>query len=194
MPGSLTDRPRRADAERSIAAIVDAAFVCLCEDSDASMSAIARAAGVGRVTLYAHFPSREALLVAVVRRAVAHAAAALDAEATGDRPAREALARLIGPAWRGLDRCRRLAAAAARELPPERLRELHDHVLGRVDRLVARGKEEGAFRVDVPRAWLVATICSLLHAAAQEVDAGRLRQREATAALEATLLSAIERR
>jgi AcrR family transcriptional regulator len=188
-----SDRPRRADAERSIAAIVDAAFDCLCEDPDVSMSAIARAAGVGRVTLYTHFPTREALLAAVVRRAVAQATAALDAEAPDEGPARDALARLAGPGWRILDRCRRLAAAAAHHLPPDRRREVQDLVLDRVERLITRGQEEGAFRSDVPRAWLVTTIYSLMHAAAQEVDAGRLSQSEAGAVLETTLLSAIER-
>lgn len=170
----------------------DAAFD-LCQDSDVSVSAIARAAGVGRVNLYAHFPTREALLDAVVRHAVAQAAAALDAEAPDEGPAREALARLAGRGWRVLDRCRRLAAAAARDLPPARLREVHDLVLDPIERLIRRGQEEGAFRADVPRSWLVTTIYSLMHAAAQEVDAGRLSQTEAGVVLETTLLSAIER-
>ena len=100
----LSERRRRADAERSIAAIVEAAFDGLCRDPDVSMSAIARGAGVGRVTLYTHFPTRAALVDAVARRAVAQAAAALNAEAPDEGPAREALARLAGPGWRVLDR------------------------------------------------------------------------------------------
>ena len=51
-------RRRRSDAERSIAAIVGAAVEAFGRRSDVSMSEIATAAGVGRVTLYAHFPSR----------------------------------------------------------------------------------------------------------------------------------------
>jgi len=48
-------------------------------------------------------------------------------------------------------------------------------------------------RRHVPRAWLVTTIYSLMHAAAQEVDAGRLSPADAGVVLETTLLSAIER-
>jgi len=191
-PGN-PDRHRRADAERSIAAIVDAALLCLAEDPKVFMTDIARAAGVGRVTLYSHFPSREVLMDAVIDRTVAQATAALDAEVPDEGPAAEALARLVRPAWRVLDRCRRLAAAAGPDLPSSRRQEVNDLVLGRVERLVARGQEEGAFRVDLPRAWLVTTIYSLLHAAAEEVDANRLTQKEAAAVLEATVLAALER-
>jgi len=188
-----SERRRRADAERSIAAIVEAAFDGLSRDPDVTMSAIARSAGVGRVTLYTHFPTRAALLDAVARRAVAQAAAALDAEAPDVGPAGEALARLAGPGWRVLDRCQHLAAAVARDLPPGRRNQVQDLVLQRVERLIVRGQDEGAFRVDVPRAWLAATIYGLMHTAAQEVDAGRLTQDEAGAVLRVTLLAAIVR-
>jgi hypothetical protein len=46
--------------------------------------------------------------------------------------------------------------------------------MARVERLIARGQDEGDLRTDLPRPWLVATFYSLMHAAAEEVDAGRL--------------------
>src|SRR3954468_20344029 len=87
-------RPRRrADAERSIARILDAAVDALGEDPDASMSAIAKEAGVGRATIYVHFPTREALLDAVTERAL-HEVAGVIAAAEPDRgEPQDALAR-----------------------------------------------------------------------------------------------------
>ncbi|MGH8714879.1 MAG: TetR family transcriptional regulator [Casimicrobiaceae bacterium] len=52
-------RNRRADAERSIVAITNAALEALASDPDVSMAAIARRAGVVRATIYMHFPTRE---------------------------------------------------------------------------------------------------------------------------------------
>lgn len=62
---------RRADAQQNVAKILDAAVACLSRDAGASVSEIAKAAGVGRVTLYGHFPSREALVEAALTRALA---------------------------------------------------------------------------------------------------------------------------
>jgi AcrR family transcriptional regulator len=181
---------RRADAQRSIAAILDAALACFSRDPDASTTEIARAAGVGRVTLYAHFPSREQLLEAVLARGIAQADEVLAAVPLDDAPADVALVRLIRSSWRVLDRYRSLYAAALEGLGESRLRKHHRAPLARVQALVARGQAEGALRADLPRDWLVTTFYSLLHAAAQEVDAGRLKAAAAPDVLESTLLAA----
>jgi AcrR family transcriptional regulator len=157
------------------------------------MSDIARAAGVSRVTLYAHFPSREALLDAVLELAVTEANAALDTDDRSDLPAREALVRLLHSSWRILDRHGSLRAAVTQGLPETRVREQHERVLDRVRALIVRGQREGAFRTDLPRDWLVTVMYSLLHATADEVLAGRLDPGEAPDVLEATVLSALRR-
>jgi AcrR family transcriptional regulator len=182
---------RRADAERSIAAILDAGLACFASNPETTMTAVARAAGVGRVTLYAHFPSREALLEAVLAHGLDQANAALDSEVNDQEPAPQALARLIHSSWRILERHGSLLAAATRELGPARLREHHARVLARVERLIARGQRDGVFRTDLPRGWLVTTFYSLMHAAAEEVDAGRLAPSRAAGVLQATLLAAL---
>ena len=189
---SATDRQprRRADAERNIAAILDAGLACFSRDADASVTDVAQGAGVGRVTLYRHFPSREALVDAVLAHAISRADTALEAVAVDDGPAPEALARLIRSSWRIVDRHRSLLAAAQRDLPPARIRHHHDRAMARVERLIARGQDQGAFRRDLPRPWLVATFYGVLHGAAEEVDAGRLDPTNAPDVITATLLAA----
>ncbi|MFJ7268140.1 TetR/AcrR family transcriptional regulator [Streptomyces sp. NPDC099050] len=194
-------RPRRADAERNTAAIVDAGLDCFLADPQASMAAIARAAGVSRVTLYSHFPTREALLDAALDRAVGEAAATLEAlggedaaaggGAAGEGGVEEALGVLIRSSWRVLDRHSAVFAAVSAALPPERLRERHDRILAPVRRLIGRGRESGELRADLSADWLVTVVYSLVHAAAAEVQAGRMTPAEAPEILTATVLAAV---
>ncbi|MFD8948522.1 TetR/AcrR family transcriptional regulator [Streptomyces xanthophaeus] len=197
-------RPRRADAERNTAAIVDAGLDCFLADPQASMAAIARAAGVSRVTLYSHFPTREALLDAALDRAVSEAAAALDgvhgqpadgaggADSTsGPGGTAEELGRLVRTSWRLLDRHSAVFAAVSATLPPERLRERHERILAPVRQLVLRGQEAGELRSDQSADWLVTVVYSLVHAAAAEVQAGRMDPADAPEVLTSTVLAAL---
>src|SRR5271169_2210745 len=66
-----TVRKPRADAVRNRERVLEAAkAVFSAGGPDASLEAVARAAGVGIGTLYRHFPTREALFEAVYRREV----------------------------------------------------------------------------------------------------------------------------
>ena len=61
----------RADAEQNRDRILEVARVALELEEPVVMSAVARRAGVGQGTLYRHFPTREALVMAVHRADVA---------------------------------------------------------------------------------------------------------------------------
>jgi len=186
-------RRRRADAERSIASILGAAIEVLSRRPDASMTEIAAEAGVGRVTLYAHFPSREVLLEAAIESVVERAGAALHAADVDDGTAVRALGRMIRSSWSSIDQYQGLLAAAD-ALSPARLRSHHRGVLTRIEHLIARGQATGEFRTDLPVAWLVTVCYSLFHAAAAEVRDGRLDPASAADVLEGTLVNALTSR
>ena len=193
MPIELGERNRRADAQRNRAAIIHAAVACFGANPKASMSEIAEAAGVGRVTLYGHFSSRTDLLEAVTEETMAEVEAQLrPLDLDGD--ARAALERLTADSWRLLDRFRGLAAAAEAELGMDRLREHHEHTIERVRRLIQRGQAEGAFRTDQPASWLAACFFAILHTAPAEIRAGRLTDEDAGRVLGATVASLVSAR
>ncbi len=191
--GSPARPRRRADAQRNVDAIIGAARDLLRGGALPSMSEVAAAAGVGRVTLYSHFASREALLDAVVRQAIADTDQALAGLALNEDPAEVALTRLVRTSWPILDRHRAVRAVALAELGPEALRDQHDQVVHHVDGLIARGQDDGVFRTDLPGPWLVAVFYATLHAAADEVSAGTLDTRVAADVLVTTLLSILSR-
>ncbi|WP_406723548.1 TetR/AcrR family transcriptional regulator [Streptomyces sp. GD-15H] len=180
---------KRADALRSIDAIVQAAAECLGRNPEASLSEIARAAGVGRVTLYAYFASRAEVVDAAMSRALDRGNQALDAvDLTGDPLV--ALARYVEAGWHLVDEARALLVAAQRELPAGRIRELHNGPAARVETLVARGRAEGVFRTDLPIVWLVNVLHAVMHSATDEIRAGRLTSDRAAAHITATVLAA----
>jgi TetR/AcrR family transcriptional regulator, mexCD-oprJ operon repressor len=184
-------RPRRrADAERSVARIQDAAIEALASDPEVSMAEIARRAGVVRATVYVHFPTREALIEAVTERAISEAVGVIEA-AEPDRGApADALRRVVTAAWRALGRFHALVALNV-QLPPEELRRRHHAILAMLEPLIERGQRDGTFRSDVPTGWHLSMILALVHAASAELQAGRMRADDAEAAVVATVLGAV---
>jgi len=191
-PARTPSRPprRRADAERSVARILDAAIDALASDPEASMAEIARRAGVVRATIYVHFPTRDALIDAVTQRAIAEATATIEAAEPERGDATDALRRVVISAWRTLERYHALVAINT-QLPQAELHARHRPVLAILEPLIKRGQRDGNFRTDVTAAWHLSIIMALIHAASAELRAGRIPEQHAEAALLGTVLGAI---
>lgn len=112
----------------------------------------------------------EDLLNAVVERAVEASEAVLAAAASDEGPSMEALERISTVGWAVVDRHRAVAQAAAEQPAPEALRRTHVTT----NHLIARGRDEAAFRTDFPAEWLVPTMHVLFHVAGDDVRSGRL--------------------
>jgi AcrR family transcriptional regulator len=76
--GETAGRSLRADAERSVRAILEAAERVLAEEPGASMEQIAAAAGVARTTIHRRFANRQALIEALASSAARQLARAVD--------------------------------------------------------------------------------------------------------------------
>jgi TetR/AcrR family transcriptional regulator, mexCD-oprJ operon repressor len=178
---------RRATAQRNVEAILDAAERLLERRIRPSIVAVARESGLSRVTVYAHFSTKEELLEAVVRRSVHAATAALEAAEPERGPPLEALERVVSASWREVARHQAIRQATAEELSPDAVRRTHEPAADLVGRLIKRGRDEGAFRTDLPAQWLQASFFALLHAAADEVRARRIGANAAAAAVTTTI-------
>jgi AcrR family transcriptional regulator len=115
----LAERPQRADARRNRERVVAAARAVFGEHGrEAQMDDVARRAGVGVGTVYRHFPTKQALLAALIvdafDRIAAEAARALD-----EPDAWEALTRVLWFAAENLaaDRAFSEAMASDVEIP-----------------------------------------------------------------------------
>ena len=182
---------RRADAERSIASITNAALEALASDPDVSMAEIARRAGVVRATIYMHFPTREALLDAVMEHATGQVADAIrEAEPARGEP-KEALERVILATWRQLSQFHGILAINMNRLSAQELRRRHLPMTTQFIPLLERGQADGVFRSDVSASWLIAVVRAIVHVASTELQAGRLTQAEVERTMLTTALAAI---
>jgi len=192
MPEAAKDH-RRATAERNVEAILDAVEALLERGAAATVSAVAAEAGVSRVTVYSHFPTREALLEAEVERVVTRATAAVAGAELESGTAPDALERLVAAGWREIERHRMIAQAASEALSPAAMirahRALHEPILA----LIRRGQADGSFRDDLPADWLLATYFALMHACGDEVRGGRLPAEDAVPVLQRTVHGVFER-
>ena len=151
----------RADAQRNLGRVLDAAAEVFAERGPgASVDEIARRAGVGHATVFRRFPTKDALIAAVVEQRIAElhgmAEQALEAEDAG--------AAFTEFVWRA-------AELNARD------RGLHDCLLRCAQspaalalqdagvRVVARAQQAGAVRTDIPAEDVPALIRAALRAA-----------------------------
>jgi AcrR family transcriptional regulator len=171
------ERAVRSDSLRNRDAILEAAAECLTTDPNASLADIAKAAGIGRVTLYGHFSSRNELLAALLHRTMARVEAELSAVDLGGDPW-QALDALATSSWRIVHDLNTLRGVVEQALPAEELHGSHGDPRTRFEELLARGRAEGAFRRDQTVEWQTACYFALLHGAASEIRAGRLTERE----------------
>jgi AcrR family transcriptional regulator len=135
----------RADAQRNLDRLLEAAGECFAEQGvDVSIDEIARRAGVGHGTVFRRFPTKEALLAAILAGHMLQLANA--AEASYAEPdAGEAFDRFVRMVADAYARNRMLVDAMTRcEVTPE-----VDALVEAVGRLLRRAQDAGAVRTDV---------------------------------------------
>lgn len=143
--------PRR-DAVVNREALLAAAAATLAESADASLEAIARAAGLSRRAVYGHFANRDELVLALIDAGAERLNATAAAVEHDD--AAVAIALLGARLWDAVEHVRLLAAMAVREPYVHRVAVALEPVRARLRALVERGASEGRVRPDVDRAVL----------------------------------------
>jgi AcrR family transcriptional regulator len=143
------ERPLRADARRNRDRILAAAAVAFAaRGADTQMDDVARAAEVGVGTVYRHFPTKEALMGALVRLKVEMLQEAADQALDVDDPWES----FAGVLRRGAEIMARDAALrdALNRVPEawEHAAEERERLDAVMSRVIRRGQEAGVIRED----------------------------------------------
>lgn len=169
----------RADARRNRERVLEAADAVFSRGGvGASTEEVAREAGVGVGTVFRHFPTKEALLDALLVRRVSGFAETAERLGVGEHPG-QALEALIATVLRQSSGKRAYAQAlsdAGRAQSPE-LAAAQRRARAALDRLLRRAQREHAIRDDIGTDDVIALATGLAQAAeSSEWDAG-LQQR-----------------
>jgi AcrR family transcriptional regulator len=189
LEAATSTRRRRSDARRSVAAILNAARSVLEQRPDASMEEIATVAGVTRQTVYAHFPSRDALVGTIIDQAGAEFLDALDAADLDTRTPTEALSGFLEIGWRLVRRYLPLLLNSTVAHPQtDDPGDPHHPVTTRLEQIIRRGQRTGEFDRALPPAWLADAILRLGHTAAAHEASGQRGAAKAAALLRESAL------
>jgi len=164
-------KPLRADAERTVRTILEAAERVLSRDPAATMEQIAEAAGVARTTVHRRFATREALVEALTGWATEQFAAAVDGAVSDTAPPLVVLHRVTANVLRvkiGWGFAMNRAAAS----PDPEIARVHADVLAKCDRLFGRARDQGLLRADVDLEWARRCYYALIHEVTQTGSPG----------------------
>jgi AcrR family transcriptional regulator len=165
--------------ERTRAVILEAAARVLGRRSDAAMADIADEAGVGRATLYRHFPTREALLQGAREAGIAELTEGIQAANLGELTVERAIARLVSVFMRtGAKYATFIAQDDDHQDSVDKQR-----VIGPVRDVIDRGVRDGVLRADPPTDVLFEMFSALLERSLWLTVAGTTTPEAATDAV-----------
>jgi AcrR family transcriptional regulator len=164
-------RPMRSDARRNRELVLAAAEAVFSEMGlRAQVDEVARRAGVGVGTVCRHFPTKQALVEAVLEST--YASLLDDARRALEQPdPGAAFQTFVFALSEFQDRHRALAEHMATEIdPPESWQPMRDALRESIDALVTRAQEAGAIRADVGSADIALLFSGVAHATALAGD------------------------
>jgi AcrR family transcriptional regulator len=166
----------RADAQRNRQHILDVAAAVLAEDPAATLDRVTERTGLGRTTVFRHFPAREDLVRALFREAFESVAAALDAArlTDDDEPLPDRLARAAHALIGVSSQHHILLSGAAGDVHEAELADGYLRATTRLTAVMAGAQRRHQLDDDLPAWWLVDSFVALLITANEAAGEGRL--------------------
>jgi AcrR family transcriptional regulator len=166
----------RSDAERNRRLVIAKGVELFARDPELSMQRVADASGIGRTTLYRHFPNRESLLEAVTAEIVATAREEIAAAVAGRAP-EDAIRSLSATSIDLALRFGRLFAA--RDGTSATYEAFKDDDTSPARQFLDASRQRREIRADLPVGWMRSVIQAVTFTAIGEIEAGRASAEDA---------------
>lgn len=157
-------------------AILNSAFDVLSQNLGASLADVAKQAGVGRATLHRHFASRDDLMVALAKQAMAELNEAVDAATANALSYGEGLRLTLHAV---LPLAHRQMFLANETVDDPSLKALYAQDRAELTIAIDMAKNEGRLDQNVPTAWIATAFDHLVYAGWGMVIAGELTAKQA---------------
>lgn len=168
---------KRSFQPKAKQALLMATASVLARNPGASLSEIARQAGIGRATLYRHFPSRDVLIRELAMEAIA-AIDAVTADVTAQNlPTDQALLEFLRGVVPLGDRFHFLMIETSAYNDPT-VKAAYDRQLNELDAFVGQLKQDGVIASELPNAWVTSVMDALIWAAWSAVNNGDLARND----------------
>jgi AcrR family transcriptional regulator len=174
-----TARSLRRDAAVNRERVLAAAAIAVRRDGEkVPMAAIAAEAGVGVGTLYRHYPTRSDLLAALAARAYGLVLDHARTAAAGDRPAPETIMHFLEQTIAARDELILPLHGGPVDLDPRAV-AVRTEISNLLERVLARGRDDGTIRSDVSAIDIIITGAMLAQPLAHAADWETLARRQA---------------
>ena len=160
----------RADAQRNLERVLDSAAALFAERGcDVSVDEIARRARVAHATVFRRFPTKDALIAAVVSKQIRELSAFVE-EALAEEDAGAAFRAFVWQAGELHARDRGLYEGFSRCVDMRDVAEAKAELNGLVEQLIARAQEAGALRRDIAADDVSALVGSAIRGAGNSAE------------------------
>lgn len=177
--------------KKSTRALLDASFQILLTNPHASLSEIASQAGVGRATLYRHYPSREHLIAAIAVESLVLLKQQMQPIVDSNQQGIEAVQTLVDSLLPFADRFHFLQMVWTTVDMDQEVWGLYQELMAMIRGWVLQGQEQGEIKANLSVVWIVSMLDSMMYSASWLIAHGQMTEQEVRRQFMTTLIRGI---
>lgn len=177
--------------KKSTRALLDASFQILVSNPHASLSEIATQAGVGRATLYRHYPTREVLIAAIAMESLQLIDKALQPINEQGLSGLKAVKAMVSALLPLAERFHFLQMIWTTAELDQVVMKMYEEQMNTIWYWISAGQKAGEINASISAEWIVTVLDSMLYGAAWMLANGRMTEEQIAEQFQQVLFNGI---